>query len=170
MKNKYRSRQINVSWYFLIAVILVYIILAFINFSLFSSSLKFFFNLIIKIVPIFILILILMVITNYFITPKLITRYFKAPGIKKWLFVVIAGILSTGPIYMWYPLLAELKEKGINYGFIATFLYSRAIKIWLLPVIIFYFSLKYVIILTIVMIVFSTIQGITINKILTSDR
>jgi len=166
MRDKLKKR--NAAWLFFIAVLLVYIVLAFIDFELFTSSVNFFFNLIIRIIPIFIIILILMIITNYFITPKLIMKYFNAPGIKKWLFVVIAGILSTGPIYMWYPLLADLREKGINYGFTATFLYSRAIKIWLLPVIVFYFSVQYVIVLTVVMIIFSIIQGLTVNRILSS--
>jgi uncharacterized membrane protein YraQ (UPF0718 family) len=166
MKTKDRSKKSNVAWFFLVAVLVLYIILAFLNFGLFTSSLKFFFNIIIRILPVLIIILILMIITNYFITPNLIMKYFNAPGIKKWFFVIIAGILSTGPIYMWYPLLADLREKGINYGFIATFLYSRAIKIWLLPVIVFYFSVKYVIILTLVMVLMSTVQGITVNKII----
>ncbi len=168
MKN--RSKKTRGALYFLVAVILVYIILAFINFNLFSSSLKFFSNLIIQIVPILILVFILMVIANYFITPKLITKHFREPGIKKWIFIIIGGILSTGPIFMWYPLLAELKEKGIGYGYLATFLYNRAIKIPLLPVAIFYFGLKYVIVLTIVMIFVSIIQGIIINRILPLDN
>ena len=71
---------------------------------------------------------------------------------------------------MWYPLLAELKEKGIGYGYLATFLYNRAIKIPLLPIAIFYFGLKYVVILTIVMIFISIIQGIIINRILPLER
>lgn len=168
MEIKNRLRKINGLWYFLIAVVVVYVILAFINFNLFSSSLHFFFNLIIKIIPVFIIIFILMSITNYFITPKLVTKYFKESGIKKWIFVTVGGILSTGPIYMWYPLLAELKEKGVTYGSIATFLYSRAIKIPLFPVIIFYFGFKYVVILTVIMISVSIIQGLIINKIVKS--
>jgi len=158
--------QVRTSWYFLIAVIIIYVIVAWVNFTIFSSSLIFFYRLIVKIVPIFVLIFILMTFTNLFITPHFITRHFKEPGIKKWIFVIIGGILSTGPIYMWYPLLADLREKGVDNGFIAAFLYSRAIKIPLLPVIIFYFSLKYIIALTVVMIGFSVIQGITVNKIL----
>lgn len=169
MTIKNRLRQIHTSWYFLIAVIFLYIIVACIDVSIISSSLKFFFNLVLRIVPIFVIILALMVMTNYFITPTLITKYFSAPGIKKWFFVIVAGILSTGPIYMWYPLLADLKEKGVHYGFLATFLYSRAIKIWLLPVIIFYFSITYVVVLTIVMIIFSLVQGIVVNNILRAE-
>ncbi len=158
--------RINASWFFLMAIILVYSVLAFTNFALFSSSFRFFSNLSIKIIPIFMLIFMLMVITNFFITPQFITKHFREPGIKKWIFTVIGGILSTGPIYMWYPLLAELKDRGLQSGFIAAFLYSRAIKIPLLPVIIFYFNLKYVVILTIVMVAMSIVQGIIVNKIL----
>jgi uncharacterized membrane protein YraQ (UPF0718 family) len=163
-----KPKKTNVAWFFLIAVLVMYGVLAFVNMQLFTSSLTFFFNLVIKLIPIFIIILGLMIVTNYFITPQLIMKYFNAPGVKKWFFVVVAGILSTGPIYMWYPLLADLRDKGVKHGFIATFLYSRAIKIWLLPVIVFYFNIQYVIVLTLVMIVFSCIQGITINRILAS--
>jgi len=60
-------------------------------------------------------------------------------GIKKWIFVIIGGVLSTGAIYMWYPFLADLKDKGLNYGLISCFLYNRAIKIPLLPLMVFYF-------------------------------
>jgi uncharacterized membrane protein YraQ (UPF0718 family) len=107
-----------------------------------------------------------MTITHYFVTPDFITRHFSESGIRKWFFIIIGGILSTGPIYMWYPLLADLRKKGIQYGYIATFLYSRAIKIPLLPVMVFYFSVKYIVILTVVMIAISIVQGITINRIL----
>lgn len=166
MRLKKGLKRQYASWYFLGAVIMLYGIIACVNFTLFSSSLQFFNKLIIKIAPIFALIFILMAIANLLITPQFITKHFKDPGIKKWIFVIIGGILSTGPIYMWYPLLADLREKGISNGFIAAFLYSRAIKIPLLPVIILYFSLKYVITLSIVMIGFSIIQGIAVNKLL----
>ena len=65
---------------------------------------------------------------------------------------------------MWYPLLADLKSKGLNSGLIACFLYNRAIKIPFLPLMIFYFSLKYVLILTVVMVFMSVIQALIINK------
>lgn len=164
MKNK--LRQISGSWWFLIIVIIIYILILFINQDIFLSSINFFGNIILKIIPIFILVFILMFIVNQFITPEKISKHFKGKGIKKWIFVIIGGILSTGPIYMWYPLLADLKEKGLGYGLIATFFYNRAIKIPLLPLIILYFSWKYVLVLSLVMILFSIIQGLTINKLM----
>ncbi|KPK68595.1 hypothetical protein AMJ87_11665 [candidate division WOR_3 bacterium SM23_60] len=161
-----RVKRKNISWYFLAAVVFVYIVVACINFSLFSTSIALFSKLIVSIIPIFIIICILMTITHYFITPDFITKHFAESGIRKWIFIIIGGILSTGPIYMWYPLLADLRKKGVQYGYIATFLYSRAIKIPLLPVILFYFNAKYVVILTAVMIGISVMQGIAINRIL----
>ena len=79
--------------------------------------------------------------------------------------MIVAGILSTGPIYVWYPLLAEFKEKGVGYGYMATFLYNRAIKIPLLPVAVLYFGIKYVVVLTALMVLFSVIQGVLIDRL-----
>ncbi len=165
MKIKDKLKEIQKSWYFLVAMILIYSVVSFFNYELFTSSLNFFVDILIKIIPIFIFIFILMVITNLFVTPKFILKYLeKDKGIKKWVFAVIGGVLSSGPIYMWYPLLADLKEKGISDGLISCFLYNRAIKIPLLPLMVVYFSWKYIIILAFVMMFASVIQGIIINK------
>ena len=158
--------QIGNAWKFLIIVLIIYFVLFFINFELFETSLIFFLGILKKIIPIFALVFVLMSITNYFVTPQFILKHMKRKGIKKWVFVVVGGILSTGAVYMWYPLLADLKDKGLSLGLIATFLYNRAIKIPLLPLMIFYFSLKYVLVLTLIMIFISVIQGITINKLM----
>jgi uncharacterized membrane protein YraQ (UPF0718 family) len=162
-------KKIGGEWCFLSEVFLLYFLIFFVDRSLFANSAGFFFAIIMRIVPIFILVFILMTIANLFITPRVIVKYFRKRGIEKWFFVIGAGILSTGPIYLWYPLLAELREKGISYGFLATFLYNRAIKVPLLPVALFYFGLKYVIVLTLMMIFFSVIQGMLINKLVPTD-
>jgi len=164
IKNKFK--QISGAGYFLIGILIVYLILFFISHDLFSLSINFFYNIILKIIPVFILIFILMAIINYLITPKFVMKHLKEKGIKKWVFVIIGGILSTGPIYMWYPLLADLKDKGLNYGLIACFLYNRAIKIPLLPLAIIYFTWQYILVLFFVMIFISIIQGIIINKLM----
>ena len=166
MNLKNKLKQISSSWYFLLIVVLAYVILFFINKELSFLSLNFFSNILIKIVPILVLVFILMSLVNYFFTSKFISKHLGEKGIRKWIFVIVGGILSTGAIYMWYPLLADLKSKGLSYGLIACFLYNRAIKIPLLPLMIFYFSLQYVLILSFVMIFMSVVQGIIINKIM----
>ena len=158
--------NISTSWYFLIIVIIAYIFLLIFNKSQFYSSISFFGNILLKIIPIILLVFVLMTISNYFITPEFIIKHVKEKGIRKWFYVIIGGILSSGPIYMWYPLLADLKHKGLSYGLIACFLYNRAIKIPLLPLAILYFGWKYVIVLGFVMIFASIIQGILIDKVM----
>jgi len=73
--------------------------------------------------------------------------------------IALFGILSHGPIYVWYPLLKDLKEHGMRTGLVTVFLYNRAIKIPLLPIMIFYFGISFVIILSIYMIIASIFQG-----------
>jgi uncharacterized membrane protein YraQ (UPF0718 family) len=152
--------------YFLLVIGVAYIILFIINKEYFSKAIITTFTIIKNILPIFIIIFILTILINYCITKKTITKHLKKDSLKSWTFAVIGGVISSGPIYMWYPLLSEAKEKGISSGLIACFLYNRAIKIPLLPLMIFYFEIKYILILLITMIIMSVFQGILINKLI----
>ncbi len=165
-KIKMKIKNISKAWYFVLIMLIIYSALYFLNPNLFNKSINFFTNIIIKIIPIFILIFFLMIIMNFFVTTKTITKHFKDKKIKAWFFAIISGIISTGPIYMWYPLLKNAQEKGVSHGLISCFLYNRAIKIFLIPIMIFYFGIKYILILSVLMIIMSIIQGITINKFL----
>jgi len=166
MKIKERIKNIPGAWKFLTLVIIIYILTLIFMPHIFFETLDFSKKIFLEVAPIFLIIFILMALSNYFITPKVIIKHLKGKGMKKWFFVILGGILSSGPIYMWYPLLGDLKRKGLNNGLIACFLYNRAIKIPLLPIAIAYFGLNYVIILAVVMVIFSIIQGILINKIM----
>jgi len=163
------KKQKSNSWIFLSTVILIYILIFISKRELFSSSINFFIKVILDIIPVFIFVFILMAFTNYYITPKFVEKHFRERGIKKWFFAIIGGLLSTGPIYLWYPFLSELKKKGLNYGIISCFLYNRAIMIPLLPIAIFYFGMEYVLTLSIVIIFMSVIQGKLINRIIKND-
>ena len=75
----------------------------------------------------------------------------------------VAGIISTGPIYAWYPLLKDLREKGAGESSIAIFLYNRAVNHFLLPVMIGYFGWLYVAILIILTILASVVVGFFVS-------
>lgn len=165
-----KSEAPKTGWYFLVVIILVYIITYLIKPNLISPALNYLLKIIIKIIPVFILIFLIMFLTNYLITPKTLADYLSKKRKRNWLIIIIAGIISTGPIYMWYPMLAELKERGLRQGFIATFLYTRAVKPALIPLMIFYFGLAYTITLTVVMIIYSIIQGLTLERICKSNQ
>ncbi|MBU4069568.1 MAG: hypothetical protein KJ646_01150 [Nanoarchaeota archaeon] len=162
MKHKIKLGKV----WFLIIVFLIYFFLLLFNLELFLSASKFFFNSLAKIIPAFIFVFMIMTIINYFLTPEKILNFSRKKGIKKWLFMVLSGILSTGPPFLWYPLLTKLKKQGLNPGLIATFLYSKALVISFLPLLIFYFSFKYMIVLYFVLAIAALVQGIIISRVM----
>ncbi|MEA2035957.1 MAG: hypothetical protein U9O94_00505 [Nanoarchaeota archaeon] len=164
MKQKKHKKSYG-GWWFLLVVCTAYLIAGLINMDILASSLIFFFSIVKKIIWIFVLVFVLMVLVDYFIKPKRLAKYLgKNAGFKGWLISITAGIISTGAIYMWYPLLHELQKQEIRNAYIAAFLYNRAIKLPLLPLLIFYFGLTYTIVLTIVMVIVSVFQGIIVEK------
>ena len=160
-----KTEQSKGGWYFLGIVVIIYIILLFIKIDFLIQSLKIFVGIFLNVLPVLFLAFLLMFFINYFVTPKFLTKHLtKKNKIKKWIIAIVSGIISTGPIYMWYPMLSDLKDKGVNKGLIAAFLYSRAVKPALIPLMIFYFGISYTIVFILSIIVFSFIQGIIINK------
>ena len=77
-------------------------------------------------------------------------------------------VISMGPIYAWYPLLKELRGKGTKNSLVAVFLGNRAVKPFLLPIMISYFGGMYVVLLTLFTIAGSLAVGYLVN-ILVND-
>jgi len=161
MRKKFKGQ-----WYFLIIVLIIYLILLLVNYSAFLVSISFFINLFKKIIPSFLLVFLLLFIIDYFVNSLSITKHFKEKSIRKYIYALIGGTIASGPPYLWYPLLKDLNQKGVSYGVIACFLYCRSIKIPYLPLLIFYFGFKYTLILSIIMLIMSVIQGMIIDKII----
>ncbi len=147
---------------------IAYLVIILIFPSIQSKAMANLWKILYNLIPAFVLVYILMLLIDLFVEPKSLAAKFKAMrGWKLWLFSVIAGIISTGPIYMWYPLLARLKKEAeLNYGYIATFLYARAVKIPLLPFLIAYFGWNYAIAITITIIILSLIEGVIIDMLM----
>jgi len=109
----------------------------------------------------------LMVLMNLFLKPAHIIRFLgKESGGKGIILSAAAGIISMGPIYAWYPLLRELRQKGVTNSLIAVFLGNRAVKPFLLPIMISYFGGMYVALLTLFTIVSSLAAGYLVNILL----
>jgi uncharacterized membrane protein YraQ (UPF0718 family) len=160
-------RNIESQWTVLLIAILIYLILALVNINLFQDTLVFFWKALISIIPILIIVFVLLFLSNIFIKPKTIANYLgKNSKTKGWLIAIVGGIISSGPIYMWYPLLADLKEKGAKNALLVAFLYNRAVKIPLLPLMIYYFGGMFVGVLTFYMIIFSIVNGIIVEKLI----
>ena len=166
MEKQKRKKKIGRGgWIFFSLTFFAYILLALLSFNSFLKSSHFALKIIIKIIPVFIFIWILMALVDRFFNTDFIVKHFPRGSLREWLFAIVTGILSGGPIYLWYPLLSDLRKKGFGNGMVACFLYNRAIKIYLLPLAVYYFGLKYVLVLMGVMVLASIVQGLAIERI-----
>jgi len=153
-------QKIGGRWVFFIIAFLICVTAIIINPALALPTLTALEQLLKKVIPILVFVFILIFVFNLWLKPEVVVKYLsKQSGIKGWLLAIGSGMVSMGAIYMWYPLLSDLKEKGMDNSLIATFLYNRAIKLQLLPFLIYYFGWTFTIIMTIYMIIFSVING-----------
>lgn len=157
-------KNIPSAWQFLLIVIAMLFVVYFLNPIVAKISLVNAFKIFTKLLPSLFLIFVFMFIFNVLVTDSFIKKNLqKDNGIKKYFIVALAGILSTGPIYMWFAFLSTMKDKGVNEGLISIFLYNRAIKLPLLPLMIDYFSIKTTVIISVLVFIFSFINAILIN-------
>lgn len=164
------TERIGGGWVFLILMCVLYVVVALFNPVLIENSLSYFARIIWNIISILILVFGIMLVSNAVMRTERTKRYLgEASGVKGWLIAMAGGVLSTGPIYMWYPLLSDLKEKGMKTSLMAAFLYNRAIKIPLMPMMIFYFGWPFTIILTIYMLLFSVVNGLLVGRLVNSS-
>ncbi len=115
----------------------------------------------VKIVPILFMVILLTSLLNFFLQAKQIARHLgEESGGKGWFWALAAGVISHGPMYIWYPLLEDLRSHGMKDAFIVVFFASRTIKIPLLPIMIDYFGLTFTLVLSFYLLVGALIQGL----------
>ena len=157
--------KIGGNWIFLISILFLYLLTLIFNKDLFIKSILYTKDVLIEVTPVLIIVFSLTFLANIWLTNKKANKLLtKKIGPLQYITAVILGILSSGPIYMWYPLLSELKEKGLKNSLIAIFLYNRAVKIPLMAMIVYYFGLPFLLVTTFLMIIFSLINGYFVAK------
>jgi len=124
-----------------------------------------------KLIPIFILVITLTALINYFLKPKKIMKYFgKESGAKGILYTLIGGIISHGPMYAWYPMLDDMRKHGLKFGLIASFMYARAVKLPLLPFMVGLFGLTFTVIVNLYILIFAVLQGYVIDILIKEEK
>ena len=154
-------------WLFLGIVLLGYGLSFLLSPESAAEAFTFFRRVMLQVFPVLGLVFLLLFITNILLTPSIVKRYLgKEAGFKGWVASVVTGIFSMGPVYAWYTALADLQQKGMRTAFVATFLYSRAVKIPLLPLMIYYFGPSYTIVLCLYLMVFSVVNGFLTERLM----
>ncbi len=118
------------------------------------------------ITPILLTVFFLMSLLNTFVDSKSISKHLgEQSGLKGWLIALIAGILSHGPAYIWYPMLSDLRKHGAKDGLVVAFFYTRSIKLPWLPLMISYFGWAFTVVLTLLVIVSAWVQGWIVDRL-----
>lgn len=151
---------------FLGIMVVVYLLVYVTSPSLFHVAIFETYSILLSILPVLILVFGFMFCFNLFIKAESIRVHLGQDAKKRgWFFSIIAGIFSTGPIYIWYPLLADLRGKGMRTSFVSTFLYSRSVKLPLLPIMVHYFGFNYTLILSTYIILASVVAGYVTERV-----
>ena len=154
-------------WLFLVGVILAHAATALVKPDLARQALAAFLNLFVEVLPVLVLVFGLMFLAERFLTPSRTRAWLgRGSGLRGWLLAVVVGVISTGPVYTWYALLAELREKGMRTALVAVLLYARAVKLPLLPLLAHYFGFRYMLVLSLFIAAFSIVNGLLMERLL----
>ena len=146
--------------YLLLIVSVFYGVLFFFNTQTTQLALHKSSMILIKILPILTIVILFTALLNYFLQPKQLAGHLgRESGARGWIWALAAGVISHGPMYVWYPLLENLRSHGMRDGLIAVFFASRAIKIPLLPIMIDYFGLAFTLVLSFYILIGALVQG-----------
>ncbi|MCW9046669.1 MAG: permease [Gammaproteobacteria bacterium] len=159
------------SWVFLALTLIAYALLGILKPQAAIEAFNLFTRVFNQVYPVLGLVFLLLLAANLLLEPKRIKRYLgKGSGLKGWSIAIAGGVLSIGSIYPWYAMLSELQKKGMRTELLSAFLYSRAIKLPMLPLMIHYFGAIYTLLLCLYIIVFSIINGILLEKLTVSGK
>lgn len=166
MERRQQKRGLG-GWWFLGAVLVLYGLVALIRPSAAGEAWENFSRTLSQLLPMLGVVFILLLLVGRLFDTKRIERFAgKSSGLRGWLTAVLGGIAAAGPVYLWYGLGAELRTKGMRKGLLVAFLYSRAIKLPLLPLLVHYFGTAYTLVLTVYLILFALIGGLLAERMI----
>lgn len=151
----------------LLAMVAIYIIAGLINSQYASSALQHLWKNIIEIIPILILAFAAVFIINLFVNPERIKRHLgNDSGFRGWVYASLGSILLSGPPYVVFPILGELKKHGMKYSLISVFMNNRNVQPPYIPVMIYYFGLPFTIIVSVYIMIFAILNGMIVGRIM----
>ena len=156
---------------FLIAAIGTYVVGYFVDqaqtlsaLSLSAASMR------VVVLPLLLVFLVLL-LTNRYLQAQTVARFVGAhSGIRGVSLALLAAIVSTGPAYAWYPFLSEIRKKGAGTEQVAVFLYGRAIKPFLLPVMAVYFGVVFTVVLNLIIAAGALVTGRVVGQLLSDGE
>ncbi|MEN8167249.1 MAG: hypothetical protein ABFR65_07200, partial [Pseudomonadota bacterium] len=161
-----KQHKRRAGWWFLLAAIALHLAVRLIDPRLSEQSLDYFVQVLIRLLPAFGLMFLLLCLFNLFAKPQQIKHWLgELSGPRGWVFAILGGVISMGSMYLWYPLLKDLKAQGMRTSLLAAFLYSRAVKIPMLPFMVHYFGALYTGLFVVNILLFSVLSGSIMERL-----
>jgi uncharacterized membrane protein YraQ (UPF0718 family) len=136
-----------------------------------GPALALFASLLASVLPALGLVFLFLLLANLFSERPWVERHLgQESGWRGWLLSLGAGVLSAGPPLPWYALAGQLMGRGVRPGLAATFLYARAVKLPMLPLLIHYFGLAYTLVLTAWLLVLAVLTGLVMQRLMQVPR
>ena len=142
--NQFQKRSHLRSWIFPVCVTGIYLVLLFVTPDRAWDGLQAAGRVLMQVAVPLLLAFGMMVLLNLFISPVHVSNFLgNGAGVRGVLFSAVAGIISMGPIFAWYPFLESLRKKGASDFHLANFLSHRAVKPALWPIMMIYFGWRF---------------------------
>ena len=122
------------------------------------------------VLPILAVVFFVMFLGQLFLSPSTVSRYVgEHSGAKGWLVVLLGSIFMSGPQYVMFPLLRELKAQGMKNSLIAVFLNNRNVQPAFVPVMAFYFGMPFTVTFSLLVLAYALLSGLMVGY-LVKDR
>jgi len=166
MKNK-KIKRISGRWKFLGIVLFLYIVFFFVDQQLTMKAIELFEQTFMRVARILVVVFVVIFFVNLLVKPEGIKKHLgEDSGFRGWVYTMLGSIFISGPPYVMFPFLGELKKHGARLSLLVIFLNNRNVQPVFLPVMIFYFGTPFTIIISVYILIFSSINGFVIEKIL----
>ncbi|MDH3359436.1 MAG: hypothetical protein OEL55_01070 [Desulfobulbaceae bacterium] len=164
------KKRVSNPYRFLLVVLSAYVLIWFQRPDMVLAALHGFGGMLLRIIPILIVVFIFLFVINSFGPERIKKLLGKESGWKGWLIAAGAGIFISGPPYLLYPMLGELRKQGVRDAFLGVILYNRNVKIPFVPVMVYYFGATYTLILSSYILLFAFLNGKILELLLARRR
>jgi len=165
-----KGKRISGSYRFLLTVLVLYAVVGCLRPELALTALTGFAGMLFKVLPILAVVFVFLLGINLLGPERIRKQLGRESGGKGWLIAAVAGIFISGPPYLLYPLLGELRKQGVRDAFLGVILYNRNVKIPFVPVMIYYFGIAYTLILSTYILLFAFLNGKILEVLLARRR
>ncbi len=164
------KKRISNPYKFLLVMLGIYALVGFGKPDLAVVALQGFADMLLRVLPILGVVFVFLFGINIFGPERIKKLLGKESGWKGWLIAAAAGIFISGPPYLLYPMLGELRKQGVRDAFLGVILYNRNVKIPFVPVMVYYFGATYTLVLSTYILLFAFLNGKILELLLARQR